>query len=605
MKGRVLMAAAAAGIALLLVAASASELQRGGAGQPPAPRPTQVDVMVPMRDGVPLGADVYLPEGNGPFPVLLTLTPYGKNAAAQAARRYLARGYAVVAADSRGLRASKGTWIPYVNEGRDGYDLQQWVGKQPWSNGKIGMFGTSYPAFTQLLPAQYRSEYVKALVPIAAQSDNFGSVWATDGFYHLAFLPAWPTRQEAIATGKTVPEINWNKLLWHLPLKDIPNQIPGIRSPFLVDVLAHDRYTEFWKSMSIRGKHNEMDVPALHVTGWYDDLTEETLQNYIAMRKQSRSEHARRWQRLLVGPWGHGVRPQRIFGDVDFGPDVQIDFQEMELRWFDYHVKGIENGLDKEAPVKIFVMGENKWRDEQEWPLARAQATRYYFHSQGFANTRFGDGVLTTTHPQAEPVDRYRYDPRNPVPTSGGHGCCTGDIAPTGPLDQRVTQQRPDVLVYTTPPLEQDTEVTGPMSARLFFSTDVPDTDFIVTLADVAPDGKAIQITEGQVRTRFRESLERPSMLVPNRDYEVAINLWCASNVFKKGHRIRVHLTSSNFPRFNRNLNSGKPLGDETDSDIRIANQVIYHDSRRPSSIVLPIVPGVSAASPHADRRGR
>jgi putative CocE/NonD family hydrolase len=199
--------------------------------------------------------------------------------------------------------------------------------------------------------------------------------------------------------------------------------------------------------------------------------------------------------------------------------------------------------------------------------------------------------LLTLTHPQAEPVDRYRYDPRNPVPTSGGHGCCTGDIAPTGPLDQRVTEQRPDVLVYTTPPLEHDTEVTGPMSVRLFFSTDVPDTDFIITLADVAPDGKAIQITEGQVRTRFRESLERPSMLVPNRDYEVTINLWGASNVFKKGHRIRVHLTSSNFPRFNRNLNSGKPLGDETENDIRIANQVIYHDSRRPSSIVLPVIP--------------
>jgi putative CocE/NonD family hydrolase len=236
-------------------------------------------------------------------------------------------------------------------------------------------------------------------------------------------------------------------------------------------------------------------------------------------------------------------------------------------------------------------MGANVWRDEQEWPLARARATRYYLHSNGFANTRFGDGVLSTTAPVDEPPDRYRYDPRNPVPTYGGHGCCDYTFAAMGPLDQRVNQQRPDVLVYSTPPLTEDTEVSGIPELQLAFSTDVTDTDFFVTLSDVYPDGRAIDITEGQARTRFRESQEHPSLLVPNREYSLTIRLWGTSNVFKRGHRIRVHVTSSNFPRYNRNLNSGKALGEETEGDIRVATQTISHGAARASAIVLPIVP--------------
>jgi hypothetical protein len=251
----------------------------------------------------------------------------------------------------------------------------------------------------------------------------------------------------------------------------------------------------------------------------------------------------------------------------------------------------MQNGLDKEAPVRIFVMGANTWRDEQEWPLARARDTRFYLHSQGFANTRAGDGTLSQEAPGEQPVDRYQYDPRHPVPTWGGHGCCGAGLTPEGPLDQRATQQRHDLLVYTTAPLTGDTEVTGRPELQLFFSTDVTDTDLFVTLSDVYPDGKAILITEGALRTRFRESLEKPSLLKPNEVYDVKIPLWETSNLFKQGHRIRVHVTSSNFPRFNRNLNSGKPLGEETEADIRVATQTIYHDSRRASSIVLPVVP--------------
>ena len=582
-------------LALIVLMAQGAIAQRGG-GAPPTP-PTQADVKIPMRDGVQLGADIYLPPGQGPFPVLLTLTPYGKSGSGRGAGANLARGYAVVAVDSRGLRASQGKWEPYIHEGRDGYDIQQWIAKQPWCNGNIGMFGTSYPAYTQVAPAPYRQPNVKALIPVSAQSDNYGSVWSSDGILHLAFAPIWAARQEAIALKQPEPVADWTKLAWTLPLKSIPEMTGGIRSQFLADVITRESHDDFWKAMSLRDKYSQMDVPALHVTGWYDDLSMETQHNFIGMRAQSRSEHARRWQRLIIGPWGHGVPRIAdsgfVFGDVDFGRGVGIDFPAIQAKWFDYHLKGVQNGLDKEAPVRIFVMGANQWRDEQEWPIARARPTRYYFHSKGFANTRFGDGVLSTESPRDEPADRYRYDPRNPVPTYGGHGCCDYGFAAMGPLDQRVNQQRPDVLVYTTPPLAEDTEVSGIVETQLVFTTDVTDTDFFVTLSDVFPDGKAIAITEGAARTRFRLSQERPTMLTPNQQDSVTIKLWGTSNLFKKGHRIRVHITSSNFPRHNRNLNSGKPIAEETEADIRVANQTIHHSGARASSIVLPIVPAV------------
>jgi len=432
-------------------------------------------------------------------------------------------------------------------------------------------------------------------VPVSAQSDNYGSVWSSDGLLHLAFAPTWAAQQEAIATNQPPPTADWVGLAWTLPLKSIPEKI-SVRSQFLADVIAHDAHDDFWHKMSLRDKYGEMDVPALHVTGWFDDLSQETQINFVGMSTSSRTENAKKWQRLVIGPWGHGVPRFQdgnwVFGEVDFGPNVRIDFQSMQNRWFDYHLKGAQNGVDKEAPVKIFVMGANTWRDEHEWPLARAKMTRYYLHSKGFANSRFGDGTLATDAPTAdEPPDHFRYDPRNPVPTYGGHGCCDYAFAAMGPLDQRVTEQRPDVLVYSTPVLSADTEVSGFPQVELTYSTDVTDTDYFVTLSDVYPDGKAIAITEGYLRTRFRESQERPKLMTPGQQYTSTIKLWGTSNLFKKGHRIRVQITSSNFPRFNRNLNSGKAMAEETEQDIRVANQTIYHSGAKASAIVLPIVP--------------
>ena len=551
----------------------------------------QTNVLVPMRDGVRLAADIYLPDDHpGPFPVLLTRTPYNKNRGARTAQRYAEQGYAVVVMDSRGINASRGEWRPYVDEALDGYDTQQWIGSQDWCDGNIGMYGTSYPGFTQLLPAPYRSPYVKALVPVAAQSDNFGSIWSTNGLYHLALGLSWGTRQEAIATDQRMADLNWMEVMTHLPLESAMDEV-GVHSEFVANTIRHEAYDDFWRQMSVREQYADMDVPAFHVTGWYDDLVSETLLNFTRMRELSRSEHARRWQKLLIGPWGHGVRPNPRYGDADFGSDVAIDFQAMQMQWFDYHLKGVLNGLERQAPIRIFVMGDNVWRDEYEWPLTRAVPTKLFLHSEGFANTRFGDGTLSGESPGAESSDLYIYDPKHPVPTYGGHGCCGAGTTPDGPLDQRSTEQRQDILVYTGEPLEEDTEVTGTVEAKLFFSTDVTDTDFFLTLSDVYPNGRVILITEGALRARFRDSLEEPTLLTPNRIYEVDIPMWETSNVFKEGHRIRLHITSSNFPRFNRNLNSGKSLGEETLADLRVALQTIYHDREHASAIVLPVIP--------------
>jgi uncharacterized protein len=554
------------------------------------------DVPIPMRDGVKLGGDIYRPQGSGKFPVLLCRTPYNKNGQAKWGNFFAQHGYAVVVVDSRGLNASGGTWHPYVDEGRDGYDTQQWIGQQAWCDGKIGMFGRSYPAYTQVVSAPFRSPFVKAIMPEAAQSSNFEAVWSWNGIYHLALGLSWGPQQEAIAEKKPRPSPSWVEVMNHLPLKSSMDVV-GIYSPFVADTLKHDTYDDFWQEMSIREKYKDMDVPAFHLTGWYDDLVHETIANFVNMRKFSRSEHARHWQKLLIGPWGHGIRSDSKYGDMDFGPQMLTDLQQLHLHWYDYHLKGIQNELESEAPIRIFVMGENKWRDEQEWPLSRARATRLYLGSNGHANTRMGDGTLSDAASASQPADKYGYDPRYPVPTYGGHGSGGGGITRDsafsiqGPMEQRAIQQRNDVLIYTSNELTSDTEVTGTPELNLFFSTDVKDTDFFATLSDVYPDGRTILITEGALRTRYRDSIHKTTLLTPNQPYQVKIPLWETSNLFRTGHRIRLQVTSSNFPRFNRNLNSGKPMAEETESDIHIAHQVILHDSSHPSSLSIPVIP--------------
>jgi putative CocE/NonD family hydrolase len=583
-----------AALALLLAFAGAKAItaQRPAPFTPDPSIKVEHNVMVSMRDGVTLATDIYYPTGQGPWPVLLSRTAYDKTHTAREAEFYAKAGYVVVTQDSRGLYASHGEWRPYLDEGPDGFDTQQWIGHQKWSTGKIGMFGTSYPAYTQVAPARYRSPFVKVLVPVSAQSSNFGSVWGTDGILALALTMSWAPQQEALHEKKQMNPVNWMQVMNHLPLKT-SQDAGGVTSQFALDAISHQSYDSFWKAQSIAEHYAEFDTPALHVSGWYDLLLHETFVNYTNLKKSSRSEESRNFQHLLIGPWGHGVRPVRPYGDVDFGP-LNLDFNQVSLKWYDYFLKDKhDNGLATEPPIRIFVMGDNVWRNENEWPLARTKPTRYFLHSAGFANTLAGNGTLDTAEPQTEPADRYRYDPLNPVPTYGGHANGGGprEVMAEGPLDQRVNESRLDVLDYTSAKLPADLEVTGAPETTLTFSTDVPDTDFFVTLSDVYPDGKSIVITEGSLRARFRDSLEHPSMLQPGKTYTVKIPLWETSNVFKKDHQIRLHITSSNFPRFNRNLNSGKDRADETEADARVATQTIYHDHLHSSSLLLPVIP--------------
>ena len=592
-----------AGPAILLMAVPGSIAGQEHADSDSSKIVIERDVRIPMSDGITLAADVFRPVETDPVPAILIVSPYSRTSTQARATAWARRGYAVVFVDSRGTFDSEGEYYPYVNEGRDAYDVQQWIGQQAWSDGKVGMWGKSYPAFIELLSAPFGSPHLKAVIPVSSQSDNFYGIWYSRGLLNqgIAFIGALFLGGRLATIDPAA--INWMDLLTRLPLQETLDE-EGLGSGYVADVIRHSTYDEFWRTMSLHDRYGKMDVPALHVGGWYDPNVRATIVNFTNMRERSKSEHARRWQRLIMGPWTHANReiwfpmtaaPAESWdgrlGDTEFGPQAAIDHEKEHLRWFDYHLKGIDNGVEGEAPIKIFVMGENVWRDEWEWPLSRARSTRFYLRSQKSARTRFGDGRLSPQSPSDEQPDSYVYNPRNPVSTWGGPVCCTLGLAPGGPLDQRVNQSRQDVLVFSSDPFEEDTEVTGAIELQLFFSTNVPDTDFFATVSDVYPDGRAIFISQGMLRTRFRDSLTDPTMLTPGEIHEVIIKFSETSNVFKAGHRIRLHITSSDFPRFDRNLNTAKPVGIGTEADIRVAEQVIYHDEVHPSILTLPVIP--------------
>jgi hypothetical protein len=487
--------------------------------------------------------------------------------------RFAGSGYAVVMQDGRGRYESEGKWRPYIDEADDGYDTQQWLGAQAWCNGNIGTFGVSYPGFTQLLPAPFRSPYVKALVPIANQEDNYGHL-RYNGVLQLqnAMNFIWLGDR----TNQNAPRdlIDWEQVYRRLPLVSALDDI-GDR-PFYREVVEHTRFDEFWTSYSMKERYPEVETPAYFITGWYDNLLHEGFKCFRGWRESARSDAARQTSRLLVGPWTHtAIGDAAPFGDIDFGTQAGMDIPAEHLRWYDQRLRGIDTGIDQEPPVRIFVMGANEWRSEQEWPLARTEYTRYYLHSEGRANSIFGDGALTTDVPEVEGFDAYSYDPENPVPTLGGQSMFAEN---TGPRDRRPIERRDDVLVYSTAPLSRGLEVTGPVELVVYATSSAPDTDFTATLVDVHPGGTAIHICEGIVRARFRDSYVKPTLIEPGQVYAYRISLWETSNLFREGHRIRLELSSSNFPRFDRNLNTGEDSA--LDDRPEAAQQTIWHDQR-------------------------
>lgn len=543
------------------------------------------DRRVPMRDGVTLSADVYLPakaEEGERHPVILTRTPYLKanTSILDSAKYFCEHGYALVAMDVRGRGDSDGDFTPYVHDGRDGYDAIEWCAEQAWSTGAVGTLGGSYLGRIQWLAAMEQPPHLKAMVVLVPPSDPF--VETPTGLpspMHLCWL-----HYVSGHVLQPMEAVDWAVVYDHLPLLTMDERAGRHNAHWRRDI-EHPQLDEYWDRICYQTRFGRVNVPTLHISGWYDDEQIGTPMNFAGMVAQGATEEARKSQRLLMGPWGHAVNTTSKLGEVDFGSQAIIDLRGEELHWFDRWLKGKKDAAP-EAPVHLFVMGENVWRDEREWPLARTQWIPYYLRSAGDANSRFGGGSLSAAQPTGgEPQDSYRYDPARPVPfvsepTSSQIG---------GPDDYAAIMRRDDVLVYVSEPLAEDTEVTGPVRMDLYAASSARDTDFMAMLLDIHPSGFAQRLCDGMVRARFRDGMDKPALIEPGAIYHYVIDCWNTSQVFKVGHRIALTLTSSAFPKYDRNLNTGAPLGQT--AEMAVADQRIYHDAEHPSAVVLPIIP--------------
>ena len=565
------------------------------------------DVLVPMRDGVRLQSDVYRPAAPGRYPVLVTRSPYGRAGAANTAAYWVPNGYAVLAQDCRGRFGSEGDYYPIVNEGVDGYDTVEWAAAQPWSNGNIGTIGQSYLAADQHALVPTAPPHLKAMVPISASSDFHQSwVYHTGGAFELGWMVSYAIfkgRNTAERRGATPAAIealyrylesaaNFARPLtdeWYrrLPLSDWLDVLGEI-VPYFADYLSHPDDGPYWWSINLRRRYQDVDVPIYQMGSWYDIFQEGAWHNFMGIRALG-TERARRSQKLLMGPWGHlfpYTQPtSKGTGEIDFGPEAAIDLQAEQRRWFDYWLKGIDTGIMDEPPVRVFLTGDNRWREYSEWPPERTRYTPWFFHSGGPANSAAGNGGLSAAPPSLEPSDAYVYDPNDPVPTLGGSTL----IIPLGVYDQRPVEQREDVLVYSSEALREAIEITGPIEVMLYAASSANDTDFTAKLVDVRIDGYAENVQDGIIRARYRDSAADPSLITPGQVYCYTIDLWASSHTFLEGHRIRVEISSSNFPRFDRNPNTGREIA--TESELIPAQQRIYHDALHPSRIMLPVIP--------------
>ncbi|MDP8243204.1 MAG: CocE/NonD family hydrolase [Candidatus Hinthialibacter antarcticus] len=542
------------------------------------------NVMVEMRDGVKLATNVFIPNGDGPFPVILMRSPYGKgDENGGNGKRFTSQGYVFVSQDCRGKFDSEGIWDPFRYDREDGFDTVKWVTQQSWCDGKIGTGGGSYVGFTQWSSAPETSPLLSCMLPVVPFSDAYLGTNYVHGAYQLALTMGWGT-MVSFKPGETPPQIDWAKAYTHLPLQTWDDAV-GKEIFYLRDWIKHSTYDDYWKQRSITSQYEDITVPILNIGGWYDIFAKIAIENIASVRQKSKDPMSRRNALCIIGPWGHGVNQTKV-GDIDFGEASKIEMGKIEDAWYSYWLKGEQTEASNWPPYRLFVMGRNEWRSANEWPLPETVWTKVYLHSNGSANSSSGDGALRFESPSQQTTDEFTYDPENPVPTTGGNNLVG---APIGPFNQQDVEKRTDVLVYTTGPLDHDLEVTGPVTMTLFASSTATDTDFTAKLVDVHPDGKAYNICDGIIRARYRNSDTNLELIEPGTVYEYEIDLWVTSNEFKKGHCIRVEVSSSNFPRFDRNPNTGHEFG--ADTQLIKATQTIYHDAEHPSHIVLPVIP--------------
>ena len=586
------------------------------------------NVMVPMRDGVRLATDLYVPARDGVrlegrFPAIMERTPYNKDGAGKSwAFYYASRGYVAIAQDTRGRYNSEGIWHMMTDDVTDGYDTAAWIVKQPWSDGGFATLGTSYPGGTQHALALSNPPGLKAMVPVDAVSNAGYFGMRNGGAFELRFMnwiftigaPAGSRAARDPATRAVLEEAakNVRQYLQNLPVRrDLtPIRLAPEYEEWLVWAMSHGENDAYWKQPGfdvVDQIARYKDIPVYLVGGWYDSWARQTTMSYMALSRNKKSP-----QKVILGPWIHGAHTSSAHGQVDFGPAAAINGLEFRLRWFDRWLKNVQNGAENDAPVKIFVMGGGSeartasgrhlhggaWRDEKEWPLARTRFTPYYLRAEG---------RLTPEKPtEASGHTAYDFDPGNPVPTIGGNISSGTGIMLQGVWDQKCGEHvwncknslplsaRRDVVVFMTPPLAEDLEVTGPIDVKLWASSSALDTDFTAKLIDVHPPspdfpaGIDMSLEDGILRARFRASLEKPELMKPGVIYEFAIQLYPTSNLFKAGHRIRLDISSSNFPRFDVNPNTGEPLN--AHRRLVTATNTIYYDRAHPSHVLLPVI---------------
>ena len=559
------------------------------------------DVAVTMRDGTVLRADIYRPVAAGKFPVLLTRTPYDKHSGGEVdfGHKAAARGYVVIAQDVRGRYTSDGQWYPFLHESNDGYDTVEWAAALPYSDSRVGMYGGSYVGATQMLAAIAHPPHLAGICPVVTAS-NYHDGWTYQGgAFEQWFNESWTSGLAQDTLNRFVgSHTNALNGIARLPLTQYPlfalppassdTELLHSLAPYFLDWVAHPAYDEYWKRWSIEDHYADIGVPSLTVAAWYDIFLGGSLRNYIGLKLHGKDEATRGGQHLLVTIGGHAGSGRKV-GDMDFGREAAFDEDATILNWYDYLFKNVANDFSHPKPVKLFVMGTNQWREEDDWPLERARNTKYFLHSDGKANSAHGDGALVTATPRSDKPDQYVYDPANPAPTVGGPLCCDWEHLGPGPRNQKAVEERSDVLVYSTPPLQQDLEVTGPVQLELFAKSSAVDTDFTAKLVDVGPDGFAQNVTEGIVRARYRNSQEKADIMKPGQIYKFNVDMWATANVFRKGHVLRLEVGSSNFPRFDKNLNTGENAAVSGRSIP--ATNTIYHDAEHPSALILPIVP--------------
>lgn len=571
------------------------------------------DVMVPMRDGVKLAADVWIPDGAGPAPVVLVRTPYSKDDPALFAPNMMAdplslvaAGYVVVVQDCRGTFRSAGEFTGVFPEALDGADTIAWIARQPWCDGNIGTRGSSYLGMAQWSLAAQAPEQLKAIAPSVTSADYYEAFYSPGGALSLRLLwtfcifMAMGSAGRAVSVGESGPENLTRFVDMLIDSHGHPDTMPYGTQPLLEqqlpwwsEVVAHPDRDDYWRDHSAAERFGDVRTPALHIGGWFDFFLGHTVRSFTELQRAGATAEARTGQRLIIGPWDHGSYTG-VYQERQFGPSANPVSAEINARYVEFYdrwLRGRADALKGTAPVRIFVMGIDEWRDEQAWPLPDTEYVQYYLDSSGRAHTADGDGTLSPEPAAREVADVYLYDPKQPVATLGGR---VGPVpfAPdeAGPADQRPVEQRQDVLCFSTPVLQEPIEVTGHVTLVLHVASSAHDTDFTGKLVDVYPDGRALYLTDGILRARYRNSLSEPELLEPDKTYEITLDLSVTSNVFLPGHRIRLEVSSSNFPRYDRNTNTGGVISQDTEDEAVVAVNRVLHGPDHPSRLILPII---------------